>query len=230
MPGRAGLLQIFHHVAVPHIVAEAGGVGHQVAQRDRISRGPQFRFAIGVETFQHLRCGEIRQQLADRSLQRELALFHKLHRGGRGDGLGHGRDPEHAVRRHGVVSGQVALAERALVDDLIGAGGDRDHAGYFFCVGLLAQRLIDLSFALHMAPPVLIFLSRRSSPRVPARRSGLLGESRSRDAGGRQTALKPANRPASACGFAMDRLAMPQLNRHTLRRSMQVRLLEQLLR
>ena len=36
--------------------------------------------------------------------------------------------------RHGVVLGQVALAERALIDHLVAARGHRDHAGNLFCV------------------------------------------------------------------------------------------------
>ena len=81
MAGHAGLLQILHHVAVPHIVGEAGGMGHEMAQRDRILRRPQFRLALGIEAFQHLRGGEIGQQLADRRVERELALLDQLHAG-----------------------------------------------------------------------------------------------------------------------------------------------------
>ena len=45
--------------------------------------GPQFGFALGVETFEHLRRGEVGQHLADRLLQRELALLDQLHGGRR---------------------------------------------------------------------------------------------------------------------------------------------------
>src|SRR5712672_621805 len=38
--GRTGLLQILHHVAVPHVVGEAGGMGHEMAQRDWIPGRP----------------------------------------------------------------------------------------------------------------------------------------------------------------------------------------------
>ena len=81
--GRAGLLQIRHHVAVPHVVGEAGGVGHELAQRDRLLRRAQFRLAAGVKAFQHLRRREIGQQLADRLVERELALLDQLHAGRR---------------------------------------------------------------------------------------------------------------------------------------------------
>ena len=43
--------------------------------------GAQFRFALGVKAFQHLRRSEIRQQLADRLIERELALLDELHAG-----------------------------------------------------------------------------------------------------------------------------------------------------
>ena len=173
--GRAGLLQIFHHVAVPHVVAEAGGVGHQMAQRDRILRRPQLRFAIGIETFEHLRRGEIRQHLADRLVERELALLDQLHAGGRRDRLGHRGDPEHAVQRHGVVLGQVAFAERALVDHLFAVGGHCDHAGNFLGVAFLAQHLIDLSFALHGSPPVIFLKSPIFLPAAASRKHGRAG-------------------------------------------------------
>jgi hypothetical protein len=117
------------HVAVPHVVAEAGGVGHEMTQRDRLLGGAQFWLAAGVKAFQHLRDGEIGQQLADRLIQRKLALLDKLHAGGARDRLGHGGDPEHAVGGHRIVLGQVALAERALINHLAAGRRHRDHAG-----------------------------------------------------------------------------------------------------
>jgi hypothetical protein len=149
--GQPGLCQILHHVAVPHVVAEAGRMGHEMAQRDRVSRRPQFWFAVGVKALEHLRRGEVGQDLADRRVERELALFDQLHGGRAGDGLGHRGDPEHAVGRHGIVLGQVAFAERALVDHLFAVCGHGDDAGNFPRVAFLAQHLIDLSFALHGA-------------------------------------------------------------------------------
>ena len=119
--------------------------------------GAQFRFALGVETFQHLRAREIGQHLADRLIQRELALLDELHAGRCRDGLGHGGDPEHAVDRHRIVLGQVAFAERALIDHFIAGRGHCDHAGNFLGLAFLTQNLIDLSFALHGSPPVYFY-------------------------------------------------------------------------
>ena len=198
--GQAGFFQILHHVAVPHIVAEAGGVGHEMAQRDRVLRRPQFWRAIGVETFEHLRGGEIGQHLADRGLERELALLDELHGGRRRDRLGHRGDPEHAVGRHGVVLGQVALAERALVDHLFAVRGDRDHAGNFLGLALLPQDLIDLGFALHGCPPVIF-----EAPDFPPGRDwpqawcgSRAQRSRSRDRGGVDRGCFSVDWPASS--------------------------------
>ena len=44
--------------------------------------GRSFGSPLGVKTFQHLRGGEIRQHLADRLIERELALLDELHAGG----------------------------------------------------------------------------------------------------------------------------------------------------
>ena len=147
------LFQILRAVAVPHVVGEARGVRHQMAQRDRLRGGAQFWFAAGVKAFQHLRVGEIGQELADRLVQRKLALLHELHRAGAHDLLGHGGDPEHAVGGHRIVLAEVALAERALVDHLAAGRCHRDHAGNLPGLALLTQNLIDLRFALHGSPP-----------------------------------------------------------------------------
>ena len=147
------------HVAVPHVVAEAGGVGHEMTQRDRLLGGAQFRLAAGVKAFQHLRVGEIGQHLADRLVQRKLALFDELHAGGARNRLGHGGDPEHAVGGHRIVLPQVALAERALVNHLAPGRRHRDHAGDFLGLAFLTQNLVDLGFALHGSPPDLFLWS-----------------------------------------------------------------------
>ena len=57
----------------------------------------------------------------------------------------------------GIVLGQVALAERALIDHLLAGRGHRDHAGNFLGVAFLTQNLIDLSFALHGVTSRVVF-------------------------------------------------------------------------
>jgi hypothetical protein len=111
-----------------------------------------------------LRVGQVGQHLADWRIERELALLDELHSGRRCDRLGHRGDPEHAVHSHGVVFGQVALALGALVDHPVAVGRHRDHAGNFFCVALLTQHLIDLSFALHGVTSGLFFWEASDHP------------------------------------------------------------------
>ena len=79
-------------------------------------RGAQLRLALGIEALEHLRRGEIGQHLADRRVERELALFDQLHGGGGRNRLGHRGDPEHAVCGHAGGFGQVAFSEGPLID------------------------------------------------------------------------------------------------------------------
>ena len=173
--GRAGLLQIFHHLAVPHVVGEAGGVGHEMAQRDRVLRRPQFRLAIGVEAFST--CGAARSGstlpigASSESLPCStscmpaaavIALVIEAIQNTLSDG-------------HGVVLGQVALAERALIDHLLAGRGHRDHAGNFFGVAFLAQHLIDLELCFAWVTSRLFFEAGRSSSRRLAPQAGAAG-------------------------------------------------------
>ena len=188
------------HVAVPHVVGEAGGVGHEMAQRDRLLRRAQFRLAAWRRSLPAPAAGEIGQQLADRLVERELALLDELHAGGRRDRLGHRGDPEHAVGGHGIVLGQVALAERALIDHLIAGRRHRDHAGNLLGLAFLTQHLIDLSFALHGSPPDLFFWSRAiflpaARSRKRARRAAAM--SRARD--GQRVGRRWRGRAAPNC-------------------------------
>src|SRR6185436_1091255 len=84
-------------------------------------------------------------------------------------------DPEHAIGGHRIAFGQVALAERALIDHLIAGRGHRDHAGNFLRLTLLTQNLIDLSFALHGVASVVFLWSAQSSSRRRDPASGLRG-------------------------------------------------------
>src|SRR5207244_13279276 len=130
-------------------------------------------------------------QLADRCVERELALLDQLHRAGRRDRLGHRGDPEHAVDRHGVVFGQVASAVRALIDYLLAVGGHCDYARNLLGVAFLPQELIDLGLILHDVSSRLFFRSGRSSSRrsLPASIGGWLGVA--------ATMPDPRPRPAS---------------------------------
>jgi hypothetical protein len=99
--GDAGLPHVAADVGVPDVVAEAGGVGQQVAQRDRPRRGAEPRGARGVEALQDLRRPQLGQHVGDRLVELQPALLDELHGRGRGHRLGHRRDPEHRVEGHG---------------------------------------------------------------------------------------------------------------------------------
>jgi len=47
--------RVAHGFGIPQPVAEAGGVGQQMAQRDRPRCRPKLRGSFGVETLEHLR-------------------------------------------------------------------------------------------------------------------------------------------------------------------------------
>ena len=124
--GNAGVLHVLAHAAVPDVVAIAGRVGEQVLERDRPLGRTQLRLAARVEAFEHLHVGDLGQDFPDRTVERELALFDKLHRRSAGDRLGHRGDPEHGVERHRIRLAEVALAECALIDDLAAGRGHCD--------------------------------------------------------------------------------------------------------
>jgi len=85
----------------------AAGVGQQVPKRDRTRSRAKLRRAVGIKASEHLGPFELRQHLAHRRVKTQPSLLHKLQRAGAGDGLGHRRDPENAVRLH-AVAGRVA--------------------------------------------------------------------------------------------------------------------------
>ena len=115
----ARLFHVAAHLGIPDVVDEASRVRDQVPQRDRSPRRTQPWLASGIEAFQYLRRGQLRQQPGDRPVERELALLDELHRGGRGDRLGHRGDPEHRVGSHHGALGQHATAKRALIDHAV---------------------------------------------------------------------------------------------------------------
>ena len=126
IPGvlRGGL--VAGDVRAPDLVAEAGGMGQKVAERDRPLGRPQAWLPGRVEALQHPGLVEVGDHLDGRAIEIELAPLDELHGGGRRDGLGHGRDPDDGVCRHRSRLPQRPLPERALVDEPR-VGGDRRH-------------------------------------------------------------------------------------------------------
>ena len=106
---------VAQHVRVPELVAEPGGVGQQMPQRDRAaspgagSAGP--RASNPTST---CGLGERRVDRRHRVVERQLSLLDKLQRRDRGDRLGHRGDAEHGVHRHRRAAGEAPYAKRAL--------------------------------------------------------------------------------------------------------------------
>ena len=118
-------------------------MGQQVAQRDRPAGRPQLRLARRIEAFQDLWRCQLGQQLAHGLLEVEPALLDQLHAGGRGHRLGHRGDPEHAVRRDVRAAVHVLPAKRALVDDALVGGAERDHMRHQLRIHRAAERVVD---------------------------------------------------------------------------------------
>ena len=85
----------------PVLVAEPGGVGQQVAQRDRGPGRAHHRLPVVVEPLEHARLGQVGQHARRGRVQMELAPLHELHGRSAGDGFGHGGNPANRVERHG---------------------------------------------------------------------------------------------------------------------------------
>ncbi len=67
---------------------------------------------------QHLQPAEFLDVGGRRFIQLQLALFHQLHGGDGGDGLGHGRDHENGIGIDGDAGRGVALAEGSRIGGL----------------------------------------------------------------------------------------------------------------
>ena len=141
--GHAGCGDIADQLRVPDLVAEAGCVGQQMAQRDRAFGRAQSWRARGVEALQDLRRGQFREHVADRLVELELALLDELHRRDRGHRLGHRRDAEHAVAGHCGAVDNVAQSKRALVQDSGIGSRQCDDTRHLFGFGGSAQGCID---------------------------------------------------------------------------------------
>ena len=120
-----------------------------MTQGDGAACWAQHRGAGGVETLEHLRGGEGGQRIGDWRVQRQAALLDQLHGCERGERLGHGGDPEHRVQRHRRLAGEIAQAERALVDCRLGGGGQCDEAGHCLRGLCVAQGTVDTALDGH---------------------------------------------------------------------------------
>ena len=118
--------------------------------RHRLDGRPQPVGAGGaVERLEHHELGEFRQIFFHRVLDREAVLLDELHRGGRGDGLGHRRDAEQRVELQRPAGIDVGDAERATIDDALAVGRHDHHAGHVLALDRAAHRIVDGLGLLH---------------------------------------------------------------------------------
>ena len=147
MPAR---VHVGQHVGVPHVVDEAGGMGEQVAERDRPPRRAQLGLALGVEALEHARPGQRRHDAAEIGVEVEAALLDQLHAGSAGDRLGHRGDREDGVERHRRRLAERAPAEGALVGDAAAVGRHGDHARHRAGGDGALEGLVDALLGWHV--------------------------------------------------------------------------------
>ena len=114
-----------------------------MAQGDRPPGRAQPRFAGRIEPGQHLRRGQLRQHPADRLVELDQARFDQLHRRERGHRLGHRGDAKDRVRGHGTALGEIALPERALVENPVRGRRQGHDPRHLAGLGGMAQQRVD---------------------------------------------------------------------------------------
>jgi len=110
----------------PAAVAEAGGVGHQVANGDRTPGVHDVVPALAGD--RHPRLEELGEVLAHGIGDEQPALLLEAHGGHAHEGLGLRRDAEDRVFGHGRARLEVAVAERHEVGDLAVPRHEHDRA------------------------------------------------------------------------------------------------------
>ena len=147
MPGMLLDGLIFRQILAEVVVAEAGGVGEEMPQRDRALGRARARLAGGVETFQHLDGGDIGYDLGRWSVEIELALLDELHGACSRERLGHRRDPHDGISGHGRRLAEDPLAVGPFIDDRVPIGGHCDDAGHIAGIDRTLQQRVDLVHA-----------------------------------------------------------------------------------
>jgi hypothetical protein len=166
----AAWIELVHGRISACAIDQAGGVHHQVAQRDRLPRGHLAgdRLALLVE-LGDLHVGELREVLRQRVVDQQLAALMQLQRRERDHRLGHRRDVEDRVLGHRDARRLVAETERLVVGELALAG-DRDHAaGNASGLDVGIEALADLAEPLGGEPD---FLGLGARQRIAVERDG----------------------------------------------------------
>src|SRR5215472_214673 len=116
----------------------------EMSDGHRLGGRPQ---AIGsggaVEGFEDGELGEFGKIFFDWIFDRKTTLLDQLHGGGRGDGFGHGRNPEQRIELERASLADVCDTKRALVNDPLAIGRHNDDAGYILSLDRTAHRLVD---------------------------------------------------------------------------------------
>ena len=144
-------LHVLGDLGAPDVVAEARGVGEEVAQGDVALGLAGLGLAVGVEAVEHADLAQRGDHRLGRPIERKLAPLDELHGGGAGDRLGHRGDPHHGVGRHLGRLAQHPLAEAAFVGRALGVGRHGDHARHVALAHRILQKLVGCCF--HGVPP-----------------------------------------------------------------------------
>ena len=132
-------------------VRHPGGVGEQVANRDR----PSCRLGdhgVALLSGGHGGLGKGRNEVTRPSPKRQAPLFDQLHDRDAGQRLGLRRDAEDRVGSHAAAGFLVGPAERFLVHRLAVLQHQRHHAGNAVVVDVALQAAIDYGDAIGRQP------------------------------------------------------------------------------
>ena len=130
-------------------IGEAGGVAHQVLQRDRSRGGHRLdRPLTGKHALAEYRdppVAELRQEALDRVGQPEASCFPQHQSGHAGDGLGHGRNGEQSVAWHRGALVRAEMANGLVKHQMPPPGNRNDRARQSASLDLGVQRRDDPS-------------------------------------------------------------------------------------
>src|SRR5215831_2109938 len=119
-------------------------MGEEMAKRNWPFCGPQSRFARGIKAFEYLWSRKFGQNVCNLVIERKLAPLDKLHGGSRGDGLGHGGDPEHCVGAHRSSLGWRSPPKCSLIDNFVARRCHRDHTRHITTIDCEPENLVHL--------------------------------------------------------------------------------------
>src|SRR5215211_2285900 len=122
------LLAVLHEIRVEEVVAEAGGVQHEMLYRNLGGWGAELRLTVGVEALEDVDVGDLGRVFSGGVVEGDHTLLHELLDCHARYGLGTREDGEHGVRGHLLLPTELALAFRALVEIRLAVGRHRDHA------------------------------------------------------------------------------------------------------